>query len=623
MGVATPCHAPAVDVVGFLRRYPPFSELAPGRVAKLARSIEIAHFSEGEVILRKEGAPAEALYVVRKGAVALVDDGVLLDVLSDGEVFGQFSLLAHDSPALTVRAHEDTLCYLIPSEQATRLLASDPGRAFVLGSMRRRLEAVVAHAAARAADGREAPVGGLLRRPPVTASPTDTVAEAAQRMAAEHISSLLIPMNGGWGILTDRDLRTKVVAERLRFDAPIHTIASYPARTITSETTIGDALATMLAYTIHHLPVTDGADVIGVVSDTDLMGIGRDSPFGLKRDILRAGSADAVAALGRELPAVAVALVEASADPVDIGRSIALVGDALVLRLVELAATDLGAPPVPFAWLALGSAARHEQALATDQDHALAFEIPDGVAPQAAEAWLASLAEFVTAGLERAGIPRCRGDAMATRSAMRRPLGSWAERFRSWIEEPNPEGSILASIGFDFRRQAGPLDVEPALDEALREARLHPGFVKTLGRVALAHNPPTGFFGDLVVERRGEHAGTLDVKRGGITIVTNIARAVGLGAGSSAASTLERLAAARDTGAIDAAAADDLRAAFAFLWDVRLRHQAAHVREGKPPDDLVDPRTLGAVERSGLKEAFQVIRRAQRELALRLRLDLR
>src|SRR5439155_15332212 len=211
-------------------------------------------------------------------------------------------------------------------------------------------------------------------------------------------------------------------------------------------------------------------------------------------------------------------LVEASADSVDIGRSIALVGDAMVLRLVELAVAVLEEPPAPFAWLALGSAARHEQALAADQDHAIAFELPDGVIGDEADRWLGALAEFVAAGLEDAGIPRCRGDAMATRSAMRQPLDSWAERFRSWIEEPNPEGSILASIGFDFRQQAGPLDAEVALDAALREARLHPRFVKMLGRIAVSHAPPTGFFGDLVVERRGEHAGTLNVKRGGITI---------------------------------------------------------------------------------------------------------
>jgi CBS domain-containing protein len=620
--VAAPCHAPAVDVVDFLRRYPPFSELTARRLAKLARAVEIAYFPEGEVILRKEGPPAEALYVVRKGAVALLDDGEVLDVLTDGEVFGQFSLLAHDAPTLTVRAREDTLCYLISLNHAADLLLSDPGRVFLLGSMRRRLKAAVAHATARAADGREAPVGGLLRRPLVTARPEETVADAAARMAAEHISSLLIAMNGGWGILTDHDLRTKVVAERLSFDAPIRAIASYPARTITSDTTIGDALATMLADSIHHLPVTDGAHVVGVVSDTDLMGIGLHRPFALKRDILRAPTVDALAALGRELPGVALALVEASADAVDIGRSIALVGDAMVLRLVELAAADLGEPPAPFAWLALGSAARHEQSLASDQVHALAFELPEAVKREEVDPWLASLAEFVTAGLERAGA-RCHGDAMATRSAMRLPLDSWAERLRSWIEEPNPEGSILASIGFDFRRQAGPLDAESTLDSALREARLHPRFVKMLGRVALSRTPPTGFFGDLVVERRGEHAGTLDVKRRGITIVASIARAVGLSAGSSAVSTLDRLAAARDADAIDAATAEDLRDAFAFLWHIRLGHQAAQVGEGKPPDDSVDPRTLGAVERSGLKEAFQVLRRGQRELALRLRLDLR
>jgi len=98
----------------FLRRYPPFADLPAERLAKVARAVEIAHFPAGEVILRQDGFPADALHVIRKGAVELLDDGVLLDLLAEGEVFGQFSLLARGSPSTTARAHEDTLCYLVP-----------------------------------------------------------------------------------------------------------------------------------------------------------------------------------------------------------------------------------------------------------------------------------------------------------------------------------------------------------------------------------------------------------------------------------------------------------------------------------------------------------------------------
>ena len=160
---------------------------------------------------------------------------------------------------------------------------------------------------------------------------------------------------------------------------------------------------------------------MGVVTDTDLMGLGRHTPFAAQeRDRARRAPSQEVAAAGRELPAVVTAMVDARADPIDVGRVVALVVDAMTERLLQLAIADHGDPPCAWAWLALGSAARHEQALRTDQDHALAY---DPIAGQPdADPYFAELAEFVTAGLEAAGIPRCNGDAMATHPALRRPI---------------------------------------------------------------------------------------------------------------------------------------------------------------------------------------------------------
>ena len=123
---------------------------------------------------------------------------------------------------------------------------------------------------------------------------------------------------------------------------------------------------------------------------------------------------------------------------------------------------------------------------------------------------------------------------------------------------------------------------------------------------------------DLVVQRKGEHVGRLDVKHGGITIIGNLARAQAVRAGVVATGTLDRLRGAEAAGVLEADVARELREAFRFLWEVRLRHQVDQVRAGEPPDDFVDPSTLGPVTRRGLKEAFHVIARAQRALATEL-----
>jgi len=62
----------------------------------------------------------------------------------------------------------------------------------------------------------------------------------------------------------------------------------------------------------------------------------------------------------------------------------------------------------------------------------------------------------------------------------------------------------------------------------------------------------------------------------------------------------------------------ELAEAFRFLFDLRLRHQAAQVKEGLAPDDFIDPTGLGTIERSGLREAFRTIRGEQELLRLEL-----
>ena len=577
--------------------------------------MEVEHFPAGDVILGQGGSSARALYVVRKGAVELVDGWIVVDLMGEGEIFGELSLLSGEQPTLTVRAQEDTLCYLVPPKIAEELLATGAGRNLVLGRMRRRMLAIRERAESGVLGPQYREVRSLVRREPVTCVPETTVAEAAATMADRRVSSLLIPMRGGTGILTDRDLRTRVVAAQRAYGTRVEEVATFPAKMLLGDAMAGEALLKMFAEGVHHFPVTEpDGRIIGVVTDTDLMGVGRHTPFAIRSGIERASDREEAIEASTDLPNVVVALVESSADPIAVGHVVALVLDALTQRLLEIGIQEFGDPPVPWAWLALGSAARHEQALHTDQDHALAFD-PGDRSSEELDPYFAQLAEYVTAGLETAGIPRCNGDAMAVNPALRRPVQGWVEAFHRWMSDSGREGSILTSIVFDYRQVAGPLDMEPVLDGEIRAARADAVFLRHLARRALDAPPPTGFFRNFVVEDKGEHAGTLDVKRRGITIVGNLARTYAVRAGMTNKRTIERLRVAAEAGELPASDAQDLEEAFRYLWDVRLRHQTAQVGAGKAPDDFVDPTTLGPVARRGLREAFRLIRRAQAALA--------
>jgi CBS domain-containing protein len=200
----------------------------------------------------------------------------------------------------------------------------------------------------------------------------------------------------------------------------------------------------MLESGVRHVPVVDARRrLLGVVSDVDLVGLGWRSPLQLRSRIESATDVPGVAAAGLDLPRIVAGLVDEGADPIDVAGMVTLVIDALSQRFIELAVERLGAPPVPWAWMMLGSAARREQAAITDQDHALAFEL-NGEPLEEVDGYFLELATAVTSGLEAAGIPRCHADVVAENRSLRRPLDHWVAAFNGWMDDP---GSSRA--GFD------------------------------------------------------------------------------------------------------------------------------------------------------------------------------
>jgi CBS domain-containing protein len=601
------------EVERFLSTHPPFDDLPADDLATVASSVQVEFFARGKTVLSELGVPTEHLYVVRTGSMELVQRGQVVDVLEPGEAFGHPSLVSGAPPLMTVRAAEDTLCYLIPRQVAEGVLGTPSGLAFLARSLRRRMERAVQLRVGDRADPRLAHAGALVSRPALVCDSKATVREAAALMAREGVSSVLVQTDGDFGIVTDRDLRTKVVAEGLPDSRPVREIMSFPIRSLPPDALADEALLEMLDRGIHHLPIVEGGRVLGVVTDTDVLGLERRRPFVLRTRIERAETADQVAELGRALPDAVATLVGAGVDPVDIGHIVALIVDAMTERLVGLALDELGSPPVRWAWIALGSEARREQALKTDQDHALAYE--DGGREH--DDYFRALSEQVVNGLEAAGIPRCRAGVIASEQAWRRPLSEWTETFRGWMRARGPEPVALTTIAFDYRTVAGTMEAEPTLDPVVASARVDHLFLRRLARTALDFRPPIGFRGSFVVLKEGEHAGHLDLKRRGLMPIVDLARLFALAGGVTARRTLDRLRAAHDEGVIDGETRSGLEEAYRVILHFRVEHQARQLEVGKDPDNFVDPGELGPIERARLKDAFRLIAHVQREVARR------
>ena len=453
------------------------------------------------------------------------------------------------------------------------------------------------------------PVKYLMKRKPVFVEPVATVAQAARTMHEALIGSVLVADEPP-GIVTDRDLRGRVLAAGLGPETPVRQVMTRPLKTLDSDAPVFMALQLMLEEHIHHLALVEEGKIIGVISSTDLLRHEATGAFYLRRTLDSVEDPTAFAHYSREVAGTVQTLFRGGLGAAQIGQIVSSLNDALVKRLVGLAEQALGPPPTPFAWIVFGSEGRLEQTLLTDQDNALVYED----ASSEAHSYFAALAKQVVDGLIQVGFPVCPGGYMATNWC--KPRNEWQSLFTSWVRTPEPQALLEAAIFFDFRPVAGLLSLAP-LEDILAAAETEKLFIARAAQEALRWGPPLGFFKRVISDH-----GMVDLKIGGIGPIVNLARVGGLAAGSRERSTLERLVTAGNSGLLfkreDAAL---LAETFEFLLHVRLRQQLAALQTNQPIDHKVRLDALSALERRHLKEAFVTIRQVQDDVRASLHLE--
>ena len=616
--------AAAPEVTRFLREYPPFDALEVDKVERVAATAEVEFHLAGTTIFSQGAEPVEYLRVVRSGAVEIVDHGRVLDLLGPGEMFGQASMLSGFPTGFEARAAEDTLCYRIAADIARELLAAPAGLRFVAQSLIELWgEAAGPAPSGPSDDPANQPVGGLIHDDAVICAPDTSIREAAERMAAAPATSVIVELGGGTlGILTDRDLRTRVIAGGLSGDTPVSAAMSAPAYTCGPERLGGEVLLEMLDRGFRHFPVVSATGrILGVVEDMDIVAAQTRSSFYLRQAIARAEGLDELRIAARELHPTVIAMHDAGLAAATITAVYAVVVDALTRRLLELAVADAGEPVVDFAWLALGSQARREPMPSSDVDSAIAWFGDAG--PEQMRPYLHGVATTVVAGLQACGLSADAHGASAADPLFIRSVNSWQRAVRSWIADPTQEQAlILVSVLVDSRPVWGIHTGTPVAD-TFRLAPSNPALLRLLARFALSHRPPTGFLRGLVVEHSGEHRGRLDLKHGGVIPIVDLSRWAGIAAGVTSASTTERLKAAASAGTLPPADAHTLEDAFALITGLRLAHQVDQLRAGERPDDFVNPAALSPLTRTHLKEAFRAVASIQRRVAAELDIGAR
>lgn len=609
-----------LEISDHLRRFEPFAALPVEIVQQLAAHVEVAYYKAGSTILTF-GEEIHEVYFIRSGSVEVFRrNGTLYNRLEEGALFGQMSLLMHNSVRFPALALEDSLLYIIPEAQFDQLC--DDHDAFAdyveLGDRARLRQAV-----SRAHQSNElmrTRIQQLITREAVSITATASVLEAGRQMTTDGVSSLLICAADEpaemVGIITDRDLRTRFIAAGLPFETPVTNIMSENLISIGAQEYVFEAMLAMLRYRIHHLPVIRDRRPVGVISLSDLIRYESQNCLLVVARILRAQDVEELSALKSEIEASFVRMVNEDANSQMVGSAMSVFGRSVKQRLLELATEKAGPPPIPCCFVALGSMARDELLPGGDQDNALILD--DSYDPAVHGDYFRQLATFVSDGLAASGYPYCKGGIMATTERWRQPRKIWSLYFAQWIAKPTPEDLLNSSIFFDLEGIWGEVNwVEQLKEQIASQAKKSPYFLFALARNALSRTPPLGFFKDFLVERDGKHKNSLDLKRRGTAPLAALIRVHALAVGSTAQNSFDRLDDIRDAHFLPLGRPEAMRDALEFMSMVRLRHQAQSLACGEEVDNNINPEALSQFDRRNLKEAFQVLSDAQKFLKFR------
>jgi CBS domain-containing protein len=616
----------------FLSRLVPFSFLPEDDIDKISKEISIVQYPRDTVLFVQGQSKIEHLHIIQKGAAERYfeenEQKTLRGLLGEGDMYGGISMLLNNGIAIrTLRVTEDSWLYILPKETFLNICSQHEAfsefftDAFGKRMLDRSYAEIISSNFRPRGDGQffNLPVENIYNQGLVCCDENLPIRTAAAVMSEHNSSSIFIRKPGAdfVGVVTDNDLRRKVTATGFDILRPVCEIMSSPLFTISSNALVFEAMMEMMTRNIKHLAVRDANnEVVGVITNRDMLKAQGQSPFFIVREIARAKFINQIVQIRQQVPRLIQTLINTGAKAKNITRFLTTVSDAILQKIIGFALEEMGPAPVKFVFMVLGSEGRKEQTLKTDQDNAILFEDVDATSQKEVTTYFLKFGEKVCIWLDQAGYTLCKGDVMAKNPRWCQPLGTWKKYFSEWIHKAEPEALLQASIFFDFRGAYGEIALIDELRRHLFGAlRGWPGFFRHLSENALYFTPPIGFFRNFLVESKGQHRDTFNIKAA-MQPVVDYARIYALQHKIDETNTFERLHQLLTQKKISLQEHNELDTAYSYLMQQRFVTQVKSVvAENSEPDNYVNPKHLSRIEQTTLKEIFKRIEKFQAKLS--------
>ena len=601
--------AMAKQVEDFLNTSAPFDVLDKEQKLELVKHTELIYLTADNVGDLQKGK--SSLFLIQNGQFSVQDSDAPLRHLSEGDYFGYTNIMEKRNFSLSISVDSPGLVYCFEASAVTPLFELPAIRNFFDGL---RNNALQNHAISDSNSmwlykGLE----DVINKSPVSVDVETSITVAAQIMTNQKVSSLLVTREDKLiGIITDRDLRSRVVATSLDIHHPVsHIMTPNPAQ-IMGNRTLFDALALMTERNIHHLPVIDQQTLVplGMVTASDIIRHQRGNVLFIIGELSKAENLYELTRLSWQLPHYFSAHAKKAGDYDIAGKILSQATDIMTRKLIGFFQQANGKAPMMFAWLVYGSQAREDQTMGSDQDNGLLL----AERPSEAQAeYFAKMADYVCNGLAKCGIKLCDGNIMASNSKLRLSLEDAIEEAKRWVKAPTKDAIMHFNIFLDVRCAAGDISLFKQLQRQRAPLMKQNMFLAALTRNSNEISVPLSMFQKFIYEKGRREKDVIDLKTRAVALINNIARIYALADGVTLPNTLARLDALSENSQLSKRDATNLRDIWLFLNRLRWRHQL----ENKVTDNRVSVSSLSSIEKHQLKAAFKAIERTNQAMVMK------
>ncbi|NLB31581.1 MAG: CBS domain-containing protein [Alcaligenaceae bacterium] len=619
--------------ISHLQQFYPFQKMELPFLVLLAENCETNYFKAGEVIMDvTTDGPPDLFIIVKQGLVESLrgakDPAHLKSSFEyeDGDAFPYGPLISNQPNTSQFIAITDCFVYQVPAAIFHRLREeSTVFKGFCIARLASLLEEskriIQSHHVKKQSD--EQPLslelGSVIKREVITCTPDTPLKEVLEILADTYIGSMAIVNDDKQplGIFTLNDVLRRVALPEADLDRPIVEFMTANPIALYADDLAYEAALIMAKHGFRHIFVIDNhKKLLGVISERDLFALQRIGLTDIAHGIEAAKNLDDLKLSLAQIKKLAKNMMAQGIAIEQLTHLISHLNDQVVREVIRLRFKDHPeVEHIDFTWIAMGSEGRDEQLFYTDQDNGIIFKDSDNRA--STRATLLNFAKDVNHDLDKLGFPLCTGNIMAMNPECCLSDTEWRLRFSRWINNPDPEALLNATIYFDFKGIAGNVSLAEQLRKWLCDVVPSQDlFLRFMTQNALRNRPPLGLFKEF--STRDDD--TINLKFNGSAIIVDIARILALKHASHATNTVERLSAVMNKGDLEAKQIQGCIESFAFIQLLRMKHHFELEDKGLELSNNINPQQLDDLSKRVLRESFRLMRNIQNTLAHKYRL---